>query len=164
MIISCVLFSIKIHFRHSRRWRCVPKESNNNGILRSIGSRLRVNPWHRTQPDFAYTTHACPAHLLLYAYVHKRCIIINCKYAWRMARGRKTYICFNIERQAQVETNKKKKEITKNSCYLEITICKWHVEQIHRAGRKFLVSALSPAPLPCRSVLSKLKQNLYTYI
>lgn len=28
-----------------------------------------------------------------------------------------------------------------NSCYLEGYVCKWHVEQIHRAaGRKFPVS------------------------
>lgn len=123
MIISCEPFSIKIRFRHSRRRRCVPKESNNNGILRSIGSRLRVNLSYQTQPDFACITHACAAYLLhtyiyIYTilYAHKRCIIINRKCVCRMARRRKMYICFNIERQAQVETNGKK-ETSKNSCY-----------------------------------------------
>lgn len=92
-------------------------------------------------------------------YVRKRCIIIKRKCAWRMARGRKTYICFNIECRAQVETNEKKKH-QKTVVILEITICKWHVEQIHRAGRKFFrfCSLAGTAAVPFSSIQIKTKR------
>lgn len=65
-------------------------------------------------------------------------IIINCKADGSWAKR----VRFNIERRAQVETKQQQKNNNnnkKNGCYSEITICKWHVEQIPRAGRKFLL-------------------------
>lgn len=59
-----------------------------------------------------------------------------------MARGRNAYTIYNVyntympfqyrtvrglRTDDEVLTGRKKK-----SCYLEITICKWHVEQMHR--------------------------------
>jgi len=49
-----------------------------------------------------------------------------------------------------------------NSCYLEVgnMICKWHVEQIHRAaGRKYLAFLL--ASRHRRPTAAELKQNVY---
>lgn len=56
-----------------------------------------------------------------------------------------------------------------NSCYLEVTICKWHVEQIRRvAGRKYLVSPLAAAlqlqrPRPIW-IKTKCNGPIYMYI